>query len=484
MALGASIDKIPLQHLLIDARLGEQLVVRRLTASLWGGIAAASFTLSPNPASGTANAPQTGLISSARAVLALPSAEPVAALLHGQFALPATLTRAPLALSFLAAGPANALATSASLTLGAISITAAPSIDLLHQTAAGAFTLRHPDAIAAFKAFGFNAGLAWPGAGSIALRADMIISPAQIGFSDFVLSMGDLTANGRLIYGAGHQLNGEIDADTLALPPITPAYTPPWADLAAIQGKIAISANRVLWGGNQILGSTAAEIAARQDKLDLAIAQASLANGVLKGEISATLNNALPPAKPALPAIAAKFTIIGADGALLGLPFDFPITLPTGNIDAAGDLTASGYAAQAWLATLSGSASLAAQSGTLSGFDLPGATVALTAKNHRLTLLRAACLTGTTPFTNISVTGQFNSGIYSLAAATLQSPAGSATAAGSIDLPDTGLALSTTLLPNVPAPPQLGLTIAGSWTTPHRTTTLKQALAWKAAATK
>ena len=136
----------------------------------------------------------------------------------------------------------------------------------------------------------------------------------------------------------------------------------------------------MLWGGNPILGLAKANFTIAPNKLDLAIAQASLANGVLKGDISATLGSALPPAKPALPAIAAKFSVTGADGSMFSLPFDFPITL-AGSIDAAGDLTASGYAPQAWLATLSGNASLAAQSGSLNGFSLPGAVNALTAKN-------------------------------------------------------------------------------------------------------
>ncbi len=474
----ASIGKIPLRHLLIDASLGDQLIVRRLTASLWGGIAAASFTLSANPGGG-ADSPQTGLISSARAILTLPSALPLAGLLPAQFALPASLAKAPLAFSFRAAGPAAALSTSASLTLGAVGITAAPVLDLLHQTAAGALTLRHPDAIAAFKAFGFKAGLAWPGAGSIALRADMVVSPTQMGLSDFVLSMGDLTANGRLIYGPGRQLNGEINADTLALPPVPASYAPPWAELAGAQGKITISANRVLWGGNQILGLANADLTIAPNKLDLAIAQANLASGLLKAEITATQSIATTPAKAALPAIAATFTLTGGNTALFSLPLDFPLTLAGGSIDAAADLTASGYAAQAWLATLSGSASLTAQNGTLTGFNLSAAVSALTGNTRWEAPLRAACISGATPFAQLSLTGRFDSGIYTLSSAVLQAPAGSATSSGSIDLPDTGLQLNATLLPNVPAPPQLGLSIAGSWKAPRKTADLKQAISWK-----
>ena len=473
----ASIDNVPLQHLLIDARYSNQLVVRRLTASLYGGIAAASFTLSPNPAPNS-----TGIISSARAILNLPSAQPLAALLPEWAQPPAALTKAPLAFSFLAAGPANALATSASLSLGQISMTAAPTLDLIHQTASGAFTLRHPDAIAAFKAFGLNAGLAWPGAGSIALRANMLLSPAQIGFSDFVLSLGDFTGNGRLIYGFNQQLNGEIDADTLALPPIAAGFIPPWAALGRLQGKIGLSANQVLLAGNPILGQTAASLTLGPNRLDLAIAKAGLGNGVLTGDILAATGDPAPAATP--PGVTAKFAVTGADASMLGLPFGFPITLGGGSIDASADLTASGYAPQAWLATLQGSARLTARSGSLGGFSLPGIARALTAQPFRISRLRAACIAGSTPFTSFNLAGNFNSGIYTITAATLQGQAGSAQAQGSVDLPDAGMTLKATLRPNLPAPPAIGLTIAGGWSAPRKTTALKQALGWKAPAAK
>jgi uncharacterized protein involved in outer membrane biogenesis len=432
-----------------------------------------------------------GVIGSARAIIALPSAQPLASLLPAGLQPPPAISKAPLALSFLAAGSPNALATSASLTLGKISITASPSIDLPHETATGAFTFRHPNAIAAFKAFGINAGLAWPGAGSISLRANMLLSPSQIGLSDFVLSMGNLTANGALIYDTNHRLNGEIDADTLALPPIPANFTLPWADLAALQGNIAISANRVLWEGNQFLGPAAANLGIAPNRLDLTIARANLANGVLNGEFSATGNNGLPGANAVLPAIGAKFSVTGADASLLNLPLSFPITLPTGNLDAAADLTASGYAPEAWLDTLSGNASLNAKSGTLSGFDLPNIVNILTTRERRqrlgrsrLSLLRNACLGGTTPFSALRIAGNFSSGIYTLAGAAFQSPSGAATATGSIDLPDSGVALKATLFPNLPAPPALPLTIAGTWTNPHKVAQLKQALAWKPPAPK
>lgn len=484
----ASIGRVPLTHLLVDASLGSQLIVRRLSASAYGGIAAASFTLAGRPPTGSAA--QTAQITSARAILALPSAAPIAALLPPAWRPPAALTKAPLALSLSAAGPADALATSASLTLGDISLTASPMINLINQTANGAFTLRHPDAIAAFRTFGLDAGLAWPGAGSIALRANMILSATQMGFSDFVLSMGDLTANGTLIYGTNHSLNGQIDADTLALPPFPADFTPVWAYLANIQGKIGITANSVLLAGNPILGPAAGGITLSPGKFDFDLNQAQLANGIIKGSFSATLPAPVPPVpgKPAtpaaLPAISAKFALTGADAAALNLTFAFPLTLSSGSINAAIDLTASGYTPSVWLATLSGNASLAADAGTLNGFDLPGLIPALHAPKGRASQLRAASLTGATPFDHVSLTSSLNSGVATLTSADLQSQSGSATASGNIDLPDRGITLVLTLQPNVPAPPRLTLAMDGSWQAARKIAAIKPALSWRPQATK
>jgi uncharacterized protein involved in outer membrane biogenesis len=486
----ASLGQIPLTHLLADASLGSHLIVRRLSASAYGGIAAGSFTLAaPAPAGSPA---QTAQITSARAILALPSAAPIAALLPLAWRPPAALTKAPLALSFLAAGPADALATSAVLTLGNVSITASPMLDLLNQSGSGAFTLRHPNAIAAFKAFGLNAGLAWPGAGSIALRGNLLLSATRMGFSDFVLSMGDLTANGTLIYGSNHSLNGQIDADTLALPPVPADFTPLWSYLDNIQGKIGISANRMLVAGNPVLGPAAGNITLSPGKFDLEVSRAELANGNLTGAFSATLPAPVAPVapvapipgKPALalpPAISAKFTLTGADAAALNLPYAFPITLSSGTINAAIDLTASGYAPPVWLATLTGNASLAASTGSIDGFDLPGLMMALQAPKRRASQLRTASLTGATPFDHLNLTSRFNSGIATLTSASLQSQSGRATASGNIDLPDRGVTLTLTLQPAVPAPPKLTLTLDGSWQAARKIAAIKSALSWRPA---
>jgi hypothetical protein len=317
----------------------------------------------------------------------------------------------------------------------------------------------------------------------------VLLSPAQIGFSDFTLTMGALTANGQLIYGANHQLNGEIDADTLALPPIPANFPLPWTYLANIQGRIKIAANSVLLAGNQILGPTSAKITLAPGKFDFALNQAVLAGGKASGAFSATLPapaaaTALPGKTVAAPAITAQFATTGSNAAMLDPPFVFPLNLPSGTISAAIDLTASGYTPAVWLATLAGNASLAGSAGAINGFSLPGLTAALHAPKRHAAKLRAACLSGLTPFKSFSLTGSLSSGIATLTSATLQSPGGSAIATGNIDLPDTGLTLALTLLPAVPASPKLTLTMAGSWSAPRKIAAIKPALTWKPPANK
>ena len=153
-----------------------------------------------------------------------------------------------------AQGPPDALATSAVGRLGDFTLTAAPTIDLATGTASGPLTLRHPDAIAAMTIFHLPHSLAWPGAGSISLRADMLVSPTQFGLPDFDLSFGDLTANGHIVRSNG-TVTGDVEADTLALPPLDLALALPWSSVATAPGTLKLTANRVLYAGQPVLGA-------------------------------------------------------------------------------------------------------------------------------------------------------------------------------------------------------------------------------------
>jgi uncharacterized protein involved in outer membrane biogenesis len=249
-----------------------------------------------------------------------------------------------------------------------------------------------------------------------------------------------------------------------------------------MQGRIKITAKSVMLAGNQILGPASANITLAPGKFDFALNQAALAGGKATGAFSATLpapGPAVPGKTIAAPAITAQFALTGSNAAMLDPPFVFPLNLPSGKISAALDLTASGYTPAAWLATLAGNASLAGSAGYIGGFSLPGLTAAMHAPKRHAAKLRAACLSGLTPFKAFSVTSNLSSGIATLTHATLESPGGSAIATGNIDLPDNGLTLTLNLRPAVPAPPKLTLTLDGNWSAPRKIPAIKPALTWK-----
>jgi uncharacterized protein involved in outer membrane biogenesis len=426
-------QNLHLTRLLIDADFSQTLTIRRCTAALDGGLAAASFSTAPN-----------GDIAAARAVIALPSA-----------------------------APPRAMRTSATLSLGDFSATAAPTIDLAAGTATGPLTLRHPSAIAMLKLFGQNADLNWPGAGSFSLRADIAITPTQTGLSDFALSFGDLTATGRLLKNTATGIDADITADTLALPPWPADATPLWSARAGQSGKILLTASRVLLDGMQILGPTTASLALQPSADALDIASAALAGGNLTATLTATTAPAAPPS------LAVKFALTAANAAEIAPGFAFPLTLPSGTIALSGTLTATGYGPKTWEATLAGPENLSAKSGTLTGCNLPAIITALAAM-PREPALRTALLSGASPFDTLSLAGAFSHGLYTITAASLQSPAGSATATGSIDLPDQDIFLTLALHPAVAAPPAIALTLDGPWQSPQKIPTLREALAWTA----
>jgi len=456
----ASLYGVKMTRLLIDAAFGPALNIRRFSAALDQGLAAGSFSLTPD-----------GRVTAARALLSLPSAAPLAALLPARWQPPAGLAGAKLAAFLLAAGPPSQLATSLNFSLGDINAFTAPVLDLTKLTAAGPLLLRTPSAINLFKTLGLNAGLAWPGAGSVSLRADFSASPSQLSLPDFVVSMGDLTAAGNLRITPDFTVAGNIDADTLALPPWPTNFSPLWTVIAAAKGQLNITANRVFLDGNQVLGPSAASIALQRGGGVLTVDKAAIGGGRLSGSVSATLS---PTGAPAL---AGKFSLANADVSALNPSVGFPLTLPSGTITASGALTASGYTAQAWAATLSGTAGFSATNGVITGFDLTALGTALT-PSPREDALRGACLTGNTPFTTLALAGNFSNGIYKLSSASLQGPGGAASATGSIDVPDEAIALNLDFVPNVAQPPKLGLAIIGNWATPKKIPAIKPALAW------
>lgn len=461
-AARAEAGPVKLTNFALDGALDGTLNIRRLSANLYGGLAAGSFTLN-----------SAGLVTSAHGFADIPSAAPLAALLPAAWAPPAPVLAQRLTLALAARGPANALATSLVLGLGNFTATAAPVLDLVHGSATGAVSLRHPEAIVALKLFGLGQGIAFPGPGSLALRADMTASASQWGLPDFVLSLGDLTATGRMVMQNG-TLTGQINADTLALPAVPPDFQLP--ALPALSGKIGFTANRVLYARAPLLGPASGSLAFTPGGATLTLAQASLAGGALAGSL------AFSTSAGAAPQLSASLQARNIDSAALALPLIFPYGLASGALTGSASLTASGYSPKIWLATLAGTAQLSAGPGALRGFSLANITGTL-GRPGAASGLRQAMAYGVTPFTSLALNASFAQGNCTLTQASLTGPLGSASAMGGsfIDLYDNTLGLRLALRPAVKPPLTLTTLVLGPWDAPKHVAHLTPALGWKAA---
>jgi uncharacterized protein involved in outer membrane biogenesis len=459
-AARATLGPVSLTNLLLDGTLGDGLNIRRASAQLFNGLVIGSLALDAK-----------GQVTSAQGFVSLPSAAPLAALLPPRLQPPAALLQPRLNLTLFAQGPPDALATSAVGRLGDFSLTAAPTIDLATGTASGPLTLRHPDAIAAATIFHLPHSLAWPGAGSISLRADMLVSPTQLGLPDFDLSFGDLTANGHIVRSNG-TVTGNVEADTLALPPLSLALALPWSSVATAAGTLKLTADRVLYAGQPVLGASQGTITVGANSLSGTLTRAAIAGGNLTGSFNATMQASAPPA------LTLKFAGTRLDASQLNLPLTFPFTLPDGTVTATADLAASGYEPGSWQATLSGAATLTAATGDITGFNLPALVKALDAQGHPH--LREAVTSGTSPFTTLALSASFANGDGTVTAARLATPDGAATMSGNIDMVDRGVALRLTLQPNVKPPLQIDTTIIGSWQEAKPYPRLHNIQGWKA----
>ncbi len=459
-AARADFGPIPLQHLLLDGELDGGLNLRRISAGVFGGIASGSVALDP-----------AGQVTAARGFLSLPSAAPLAALLPASWQPPPELAAPRLDAGIFAAGKPSALSTSLIGTLGDFTITAAPVLNLGQLTATGPLTLRHPDAIAAMQTVGFPHGLAWPGPGSIALRASFTASAERLGLPDFVLSLGALTANGRLLADHG-VFSGQIDAGTLALPPVAANEQIPWALLTGAQGKISLNAAQVLYAGKDLLSDAAASIALAPGAASFTLTHATLAGGKLAGMLDATLAANTPPA------LRLNFSAQNITAARLSLPLPFPYKISSGALAGAGNLTASGYSPKIWAATLGGNASLTSTGGAFTGFSLANLSLAFT-KKVRAAALEAALASGNTGFDSLSLGAKFAQGNATLTTASLTGPQGSAIGTGSIDIFDRDVALHLQFAPILTPPVVIGATVLGSWAAPKQIPQLKPALAWQ-----
>jgi uncharacterized protein involved in outer membrane biogenesis len=180
------------------------------------------------------------------------------------------------------------------------------------------------------------------------------------------------------------------------------------------------------------------------------------------------------------------------DGALAGFSLTEPATglpldLASGRGDAAFRVIAEGNSPAAMLATLSGSASLSASDGTLSGLDLAGAAAAVAADAAGSEppqavddALRAALSGGTTSFQSLAVRAGIEHGVLSLADAQLAGPAGTVTFSGIVGLPLGSCDLRAEVRLAGPDMPVLGLRLTGPLDAPRRIPELAGFARWRA----
>lgn len=482
-AAKAEAGPVVLSNLFMDVGLGNGLNIRRATANLYGGMVGGDAVLDPHLK-----------LSAAHGFLNLPSAAPLIAALLPHLAVPHALVNQRLNLTAAAAGTPDALATATVIKLGDLTFTATPLINLAQQSATGAVSLQAPNAIAAFKAAGLsngcsrmetlpgfpfkdlappciakanNPGLAFPGPGSLSLRAAFAVAPGVYSLPDFILSSGWINVAGRLAL-QNHRLTGQINAGTLAFPALP--LNAPIPDKLPISGQINVVAGQILYAGHYLFGQTSGTITAAPDSISLKQLKADLGHGALAGDIDLKLPAA------SMPVLTATLAATNVDASALDLPQPFPLRLTSGQLNANATLTAAGYSVKTWGATLGGHVTLTAQNGSLDGLSLPAIVTALNAKTPAKANYWMSH--GDTPFTALSIAMAISQGNCTLTDAKLTGPSGTLGAIGGIDLFDKSLALLLDAHPAVQPPLTLTTRLIGAWDHPNLLTETKAAYSW------
>lgn len=490
------------QNLLIDASLPD--------AAQGGGVAVrlAAMRIGEAQLLGHGAWAADGSITTARLTLTGPSARPVLARIAAGFGatphwLGLKLFDHRFAATLVAAGPARALHTAMIVHLGTLRASVVPTVDLLTESGAGALSIHADNAVTLIRDLGGAAllgerdGLDWPGPGSVSLRAGAFVTGSALGLSDFVLSLGRMTANGRVELDAARSplaITGRIDADTFALPA-------PGALLALSKAALAsgftislpaVAAGRVDRGGETIARNAVFSLALRKDKLAptlaLTLDHASVAGGVLGGAAVLTGSDTNTP-----PTLSLNADLHGADAAALaGIADDAGLKLPLqgGSLDFSTSLTANGISERQWRDTLAGSLTISGHKLEIDGIDLAGAGAALASATvasdpigpiAAARLLRQALTKGSTGFDLLNLNGTVTHGGVVLDHAALTGPSGMLTASGTINLFPPALYAKIVATPTVPAhhtAPALPIAVSGMPATPIIRPDIAPAVTW------
>ena len=379
--------------------------------------------------------------------------------------LPPGFVLAPLArgagtVSLTLAGPPDALAARLAADAAGIRLEAQPVLALAARRWAGPVTLHHPGAPRLLEALGVPGTAAWLGDGSLSLVAQVTAAPGRIDLDRFSLVVASLRAEGQLTLE--HRLvSGQVAAEVLPLPLPYPGSRDP-LPVWVLQGwgaALRLDAAQVLLGQQPAAQALSADVLVQDGTLRIPRATARLPEGALSGNLSGTalLEGAADP-----PRLDLHASLDGAvlSGPLLGAPAD----LVSGQGSARLDVSAAGHSPAALLATASGSAGITVQDGVLSGLDLPAAAASLSGPDPARigAAIRAALLSGTTPFTRLELAMPIQHGIVQVGG-TLQAPAGGVQFGGTLDLlgaVDLRLQVQPAAPDQQPGP-ELGLLLAG-----------------------
>ncbi len=422
-----------------------------------------------------------GRIGDGKLTVAARDAAQVAALLPADWRGTPALWQGPLDLQAAASGPLTALAARVAVTLDDGRIEAQPVLDLKHGTWRGPVTLRHPGAVRLLAATGLLPGADWLGEGSLSLVAQLSGAPGRIAADRLEITAGSLRGGGRLALdrtGAEPRLGGELDFATLPLPLPSLAAPLPLQGLRAWQASIRVGAAQLLADRRPLLDHVATMVLLDAGRLRLDPFGAEIAGGGLQG--SAVLD------------VSGETPTVTLDGAIAGFGLTEPATglpldLASGRGDAAFRLAAEGNSPAAMLATLSGSASLTAIDGTLSGLDLSGAVSAVAADAAGSETpqavdgaLRAALSGGITPFESFTIRAGIEHGVLSLGETRLTAPAGTIAFSGVVALPLGSCDLRADVRPGGPDMPELGVRLTGKLDAPRRIPELAGFARWRA----
>ncbi len=383
------------------------------------------------------------------------------------------LLRGPGSLLVLAAGPLDAVTGRLQLELSDVRVEARPTVNIPARQWSGPLTLHHPGAPRLLDTLGLSGTAAWLGDGSLSLVGQVAVSPKRIELAGATFAAGSMRVSGHVV-AEGKRVFGQLGFETMSLPSVYPRSPDPLpiAWLRGWQAALRIEATEIQVGLEPVLHGVAADVTLADGVLRVLRGVAHAEGGVLNG--GATLDASAEPPGIAVQAQAA--------GLPLASPlFDTPLDLAGGRLDAAGELSASGYSPAALLATLNGTAKVRIRDGTVAGFDLGEAAAALERPEPRgaTEAARAALLGGSTAFGTLDAPLTVERGVVS-ARAKLATTAGEASLGGSIDLLGNSIDLRLTLQPAAAGAPALDERLTGSPGAPVRTPELAGLARWLA----